>query len=448
MALRRRTFLQSLVGAGAFAAVAPAVRLLAEEPVERRFVSLYFNGGWDILLGPDARRPGTYAGLRTGYELLDEAYRRPMEVRLGDQTALWGAAMSALTATGPGDAAPHSSLCTLFKSVNMNTVAHPAGRAYMNTFRSPSGVVPRGSSFGTVMATGGNLHEGLVLPNVSLGMPSFNEGYAPDYTGVRTSTAPDILDLLQPRESLDDATESLLRAAQDAAESCVGRAYEGRRPADDMRASRDRVRRLLSENVGRLFDIRADTAEARELRGRYGLSATAARNPRDPRVVAAITGQLLATGLSRSVSAQIQTGMDTHNTNWQTTQGPRLRAGFEAIAHLLWDLRRDDPNLERTTVVVHSEFARTPKINGTGGRDHWFANAVLVFGGGLRRGVVGATREDNLGLQKTNLATGAADEGGEMLKPEHIAATLALSHGLDPSIFRTDPLTEWIEGGV
>lgn len=448
MALRRRTFLQSLLGAGAFAAVAPTVRLLADEPVERRFVSLYFNGGWDVLLGPDARRPGTYEGLHTGYDLLDPAFRSPMDVRLGEQTALWGAAMGALTARGAGDEAPHSSLCTLFKSVNMNTVAHPAGRAYVNTFRSPSGVVPRGSSFGTVMATGGNLHEGLVLPNVSIGMPSFNEGYAPDYTGVRTSTAPAILDLLQPRETLDDATEALLRAAQDAAESCVGRAYEGRRPADDLRESRERVRRLLSEDVGRLFDLRADTPEARELRGRYGLSVADAADPRDPRVVAAITGQLLATGLSRSVSAQIQRGMDTHNTNWQTTQGPRLRDGFDAIARLLWDLRRDDPNLERTTVIVHSEFSRTPKINGTGGRDHWFANSVLVFGGGLRRGVVGATREENLGLQRTNLVTGEPDEGGTMLQPEHIAATLAMSHGLDPSIFRTEPLTEWVEGGA
>lgn len=448
MAFRRRTFLKSLLGAGAFAAVAPTVRLLAEEPVERRFVSLYFNGGWDVLLGPDARRPGSYDGLRTGYELLDPAFRTPMEVPLGDSTALWGAAMRALTESGSGGEAPHSAHCTLFKSVNMNTVAHPAGRAYMNTFRSPSGVVPRGSSFGTVMATGGHLHEGLVLPNVSISMPSFNEGYAPDYTGVRTSTAPAILDLLQARESLDDDTEALLRAAQDAAESCVGRAYEGRRPADDLRESRARVRRLLSENVGRLFDLRADTPEAAELRGRYGLTVGQAGDARDPRVVAAITGQLLSTGLSRSVSAQIQRGMDTHNSNWQTTQGPRLRAGFDAIAHLLWDLRRDDPNLERTTVVVHSEFSRTPKINGTGGRDHWFANSVLVFGGGLRRGIVGATHEQSLGLQKTNLATGAPDESGEMLKPEHIAATLALSHGLDPSIFRTNPLTEWIEGGA
>ena len=110
--MKRRTFFQSLLGAGAFAAVTPrALRLFADEPEDQRFISLYFNGGWDVLLGPDARRPGEYAGLHTGYDLLDEAYRAPLEVQLGDSTVLWGASMRALTQSGAGGAAPHSSLC-------------------------------------------------------------------------------------------------------------------------------------------------------------------------------------------------------------------------------------------------------------------------------------------------------------------------------------------------
>jgi uncharacterized protein (DUF1501 family) len=44
-------------------------------------------------------------------------------------------------------------------------------------------------------------------------------------------------------------------------------------------------------------------------------------------------------------------------------------------------------------VVVWGEFGRTPRINRTGGRDHWpAAGCALVAGGGLRMGqVVGAT---------------------------------------------------------
>ena len=39
--------------------------------------------------------------------------------------------------------------------------------------------------------------------------------------------------------------------------------------------------------------------------------------------------------------------------------------------------------------MLASEFGRTPRINPRGGRDHWArASSVLLFGGGLKRGVV------------------------------------------------------------
>lgn len=447
MRMKRRSLFKGLAGVGAFASVAPAMRLFAAPPADFRFVSLYMSGGWDVLQGFDARRAGYETpGLNTGTALLPAAYQNPLTVDVAGKSVLWGASTRPLTLAGTGGAASHKDFCTLFRSVNMNTVAHAAGRAYVNTFRSPIGVVPRGSSFGTMMSTVGPMDDGLVLPNVSIGMPTFNDFYPPEFTGVRTALAPNITDLLRaPSGSrLDDATEALLAAAQDEAGTCVGRAYRGRRPADDLAESRGRVRRLLDENVGALFDLRADTPEGAELRGRYGLSVADAANVRHPSVVAAIAGQLLSTGLSRSVSATLQVGMDTHGTNWAATQSQKQEEAFTALAHLLWDLRRDDPNLERTVVMIHSEFARTPKINGTSGRDHWFSNSVAVFGGVLRPGVLGATVEENLGLQKTDLVSGDPSPAGEMLKPEMIAATVATAVGIDASAFRTAPLHDWI----
>ena len=49
--------------------------------------------------------------------------------------------------------------------------------------------------------------------------------------------------------------------------------------------------------------------------------------------------------------------------------------------------------LDHTVVYLLGEFGRTPRINNTGGRDHWpQAMSVLMTGGGLRRGqVIGAT---------------------------------------------------------
>jgi Protein of unknown function (DUF1501) len=64
----------------------------------------------------------------------------------------------------------------------------------------------------------------------------------------------------------------------------------------------------------------------------------------------------------------------------------------QAVTTLLTDL--DERGLlDETVVYLLGEFGRTPRINKTGGRDHWpQAMSVLMTGGGIRRGiVVGAT---------------------------------------------------------
>ena len=57
--------------------------------------------------------------------------------------------------------------------------------------------------------------------------------------------------------------------------------------------------------------------------------------------------------------------------------------------------------------VVWGEFGRTPRINGTGGRDHWpGCMSALLAGGGLRMGqVVGATEPQGRGARRTRLAS-------------------------------------------
>jgi uncharacterized protein (DUF1501 family) len=45
--------------------------------------------------------------------------------------------------------------------------------------------------------------------------------------------------------------------------------------------------------------------------------------------------------------------------------------------------------LERTVVMVSSEFGRTPKINGSNGRDHWpRVFSVALAGGGFKKGYI------------------------------------------------------------
>lgn len=71
---------------------------------------------------------------------------------------------------------------------------------------------------------------------------------------------------------------------------------------------------------------------------------------------------------------------------------PKLTALDQAVSALHEDLDRRGM-LETTLVMIASEFGRTPRMNATGGRDHWpRASSTLLFGAGLKLGeVVGKT---------------------------------------------------------
>jgi hypothetical protein len=60
----------------------------------------------------------------------------------------------------------------------------------------------------------------------------------------------------------------------------------------------------------------------------------------------------------------------------------------QAFAMLITDLEQRGL-LDSTLVVVSTEFGRTPKINGTGGRDHWpKVFSVVLAGGGIKKGSI------------------------------------------------------------
>jgi Protein of unknown function (DUF1501) len=78
---------------------------------------------------------------------------------------------------------------------------------------------------------------------------------------------------------------------------------------------------------------------------------------------------------------------------------------------------------QRVLVVVWGEFGRTPRVNATGGRDHWgAAMSVLLAGGGFRMGqVIGST---------TSKGEVPMDRP---LWPEDVAATMYDHLGIDPA---------------
>jgi hypothetical protein len=99
-----------------------------------------------------------------------------------------------------------------------------------------------------------------------------------------------------------------------------------------------------------------------------------------------------------------------------------------AVSALLDDLR-DRRLLDSTLVVATGEFGRTPRLNTSGGRDHWPGVwSALVAGGGVRGGqVVGAS--DNQ----------AAAPARCPVRPQELLATMYQHLGLAPD--RDVPMT-------
>jgi len=131
---------------------------------------------------------------------------------------------------------------------------------------------------------------------------------------------------------------------------------------------------LSSEKAREAFDL---NKEDPGLRDRYG------RNQAGSRML--LARRLVEAGV-RFVSLTYG-GWDHHNNIEGAMRGqlPPLDQGFAA---LISDL--DERGLlDSTMVCLCSEFGRTPKINQTGGRDHWpKVFTTVMAGGGLKRGVV------------------------------------------------------------
>jgi hypothetical protein len=150
----------------------------------------------------------------------------------------------------------------------------------------------------------------------------------------------------------------------------------------------ERAYALVSSDKARAaFDLAQEPAK---LRDEYG------RNAAGQRML--LARRLVESGV-RFVS--LTYGSWDHHDNIRqgvTSQLPAFDQGFAALIRDL-DSRG---MLDSTLVLVTTEFGRTPKVNGTGGRDHYpKVFSIVMAGGGIRRGCVhGAT--DSTGTEPDN----------------------------------------------
>jgi hypothetical protein len=158
-----------------------------------------------------------------------------------------------------------------------------------------------------------------------------------------------------------------------------------RSPRPGMEAVYHRAFDLIrSQKVRAAFDLEQEPAAARDRYGRNGF------------------GQ--STLMARRL---VEAGVRFVTVNWPSyfawdhhgsiEGGIKSTGGWLdlALSSLLDDLHQRGM-LKKTLVMVMGEFGRTPKLNGSGGRDHWVSvMSVLMAGAGIRGGqVVGSSSND------------------------------------------------------
>jgi uncharacterized protein (DUF1501 family) len=156
----------------------------------------------------------------------------------------------------------------------------------------------------------------------------------------------------------------------------------------------------------------------------------------DGRRFAASLADAFRAGLACSVTAGIEGGFDTHGDNRdQHRHWDDLFAFLNAFAGEL----SAQPGvsaaslLDETTIVVCSEFGRTPELNGSQGKDHHPFTSMLLVGKRVRGGTTtGMTDRDQFGV-KIDLATGRPSDTGIVLDVAHVVAGIVTLVGANPA---------------
>ncbi len=202
----------------------------------------------------------------------------------------------------------------------------------------------------------------------------------------------------------------------DVVENAFGR---GRRERVEMTLHRqtiNRARVMMSSAQLKAFDVSSEPASVLAAYGHtpFGRGCLAAR-------------RLIEVGV-RCVEVTLS-GWDSHVNNHQIHK-ERIKELDPAFAALIHDLKQRKL-LDHTIVLCGGEFGRTPKINLTGGRDHWPNGfSMALAGGGLRPGI----------------AIGETDPKGIAGPPkpipvENIHATVLTALGLNPAKENIAPVT-------
>ena len=271
---------------------------------------------------------------------------------------------------------------SLVRSLTSPEGNHDRGSCYMLTGRRPNPVITY-PSIGSLIGHEAKSLEGMVPPYVAIPDSHYYAGHGflplargPFEIGGRPGSSGFKVKDLEPAPHMEQAIQLLKRVDQ----------FDGG-ARSDAELARDRFlsqAQYLSLNpeVRAMFDLKKESSDVHQKYGKHFLGQSC------------LLARRLVEGGVRTVFVRDK-GWDHHtNIKQSLTYGfpPKLEAVDQAVSALHEDFERRGL-LENCVVMLASEFGRTPRMNASGGRDHWSrASSVLLFGSGIRPGtVVGKT---------------------------------------------------------
>jgi hypothetical protein len=426
-AISRRQLLRTGVSVTAYASVASlmasrdafaaaaAAKAKSFAP-QRKLIWITMSGGWDILEATDPK-PGSTGGIDMvyGYDLAQGLAGAADGTRIGR----WLPSIAAL-----------GEEVMVVRGLAMGTTSHEAGSIYMDTgILSNAGRV-NAASIPAIVAS----ESGATIPIIQLNggtEAKTDRGLLKPVSVVRAEN----LELY--RSMYPDGEEAVQRkmAVLEYLQSSVTR-LEGEVGANDrlsnLSAAADKVKSQFEANVGaKLALTDADRAIFRD-GAPTGMGMGGGTDP------AALALKLINNDIVTCVNLGFG-GFDTHQNQTQRLE-PVLASADFLIGRLVEGLRQSG-KLDSTLIVLFSDFGRTPKVNGSNGRDHWPTGGAIVIGGGIAGGrSVGAT-DDNLQAADlvdpdTGLETSDSAKGVQ-LNPTHLGGmVLALTLGTGYGTYR------------
>lgn len=303
---------------------------------------------------------------------------------------------------------------TVIRSVTHGEAAHERGTHNMLTGYRPSAAIQypsMGSIISHEFGPRQDLPPYISIPNANI--PELGTGYLSSAFGAFSVGGEPSSKGFQVRDlNLPGAVTPERMEARKSLLSTVDSHFSALEKTDTLDAMDTYYQRayslISSQNAREAFNV---AAEPDAIKDEYG------RNPFGQRLLMA--RRLVEAG-ARFVSV-IDGGWDNHDKIKDAFNG-KMPPVDQGLTTLLVDLERRGL-LEKTMVVLSTEFGRTVKLNQTGGRDHWpKAFSVMMAGGGVKGGQMYG-KSDARG----------AEPADKPVSPEDLATTIYSQLGIDTS---------------